>query len=264
MRPISSLVQFKRGDHICLFYRDEPSLVETLVHFLAAGRRRHERCFCVQKPHIIPLILEGLEALGMNTTLERQLGTLDIHTDDEFYYSRGSFEPQALIDALDKAIQDALTLGFTGMRIAGELSWALDGCHGNQTVLCDQIVGYERLVQRSFPGKPMIGLCQYAANLFPSDVLRRVLDAHRIAIEETMVSMNHSTLTLRAGNFLADIVTDRIRPGSAFHYVVQRRAGNDVLSWGQEPTIDAAIRTSETIMAELGSIGRYNEICPIR
>lgn len=259
MRPISSLVQFKRGDHICIFYRDEPSLVETLVHFLAAGRRRHERCFCVQKPNIIPLVVEGLEALGMNTSLERQLGTLDFHAADEFYFSRGRFEPRALIDALEKSVRDALTLGFTGMRTAGELSWALDGCHGDQHALCDQIVGYEQLVERSFPGKPVIGMCQYAANLFPSDVLRRVLDAHRIAIEETMVSVNHSTLTLRAGNFLADIVTDRIQPGSAFHYVVQRRAGNDVLSWGQEPTIDAAIRTSESIMTELGSTPCYNE-----
>src|SRR6185312_8984274 len=251
LRSVSSLVQFKRGDHICIFYRDEPSLVNTLVHYLVAGLRRHERCFCVQKPHIIPQLLQGLGALGVNTDPEIQLGALEVHTDNEFYFSSGRFEPQALMDSLEQSIQDALALGFTGMRTAGELSWAIDGCHGDQTVLCDQIVGYEQMVERSFPGKPVIGVCQYAANLFPPDVLRQVLDAHRIAIEETMVSVNHSTLTLRSGNFLADIVTDRISPGAAFHYVVQHRSSNDVLSWGQESTIAAAIQTSENIMAEL-------------
>jgi hypothetical protein len=109
------------------------------------------------------------------------------------------------------------------------------------------------MVERSFPGKPVIGVCQYDANLFPPDMLQRVLDAHRTALEETMVSTNHSTLTLRAGNYLADIVTDRINPGAAFHYVVQRRASHDVLSWGQESTMDDAIRSSENIMADLGA-----------
>ena len=259
MHPISSFVQFKRGDHICIFYRDEHSLIQTLVHYLAAGLRRNERCFCVQKPHIIPNLLRGLSDLGFDTAGEVQRGALDIHTDREFYFSTGAFEPQALIDSLEESINAALVLGFSGMRTAGELSWAIEGNHNDSPVLCDQVIGYEQMVERSFPGKPVIGVCQYAANLFPPAVLRRVLDAHRIALEETMVSTNHSTLTLRSGALLADIVTDRVRPGESFHYVVQKRASNDVLSWGQESTIDAAIQTSESIMAELGSSRRYSE-----
>lgn len=258
MRPISSLVQFKCGDHICIFYRDEHSLTQTLAHYLAAGLRRNERCFCVQKPHIIPGLLQALRDLGFDTPREVQRGALDIHTDREFYFSTGAFEPEALLDSLDQSIREAVARGFSGMRTAGELSWAAEDNHGNSPVLCDQIIGYEQMVDRSFPGKPVIGVCQYAANLFPPDMLRRVLDAHRITLEETMISTNHSSLTLRSGALLADIVTDRVRPGESFHYVVQRRASNDVLSWGQEPTIDAAIQTSENIMAELGSNGRYS------
>ena len=49
MRSITSLVQFKRGDHICIFYRDQHSLVQMLAHYFAAGLRNNERCFCVQK-----------------------------------------------------------------------------------------------------------------------------------------------------------------------------------------------------------------------
>lgn len=256
MRPISSLVQFKHGDHICIFYRDEPSLIQTLAHYLAAGLGRHERCFCVQKQHIIPQILQSLRALGVNADLQIQLGALDLHTDDEFYFSSGRFEPQALMDSLEQSTQDALALGFTGLRTAGELSWAFEGRRGDPAVLCDQIVGYEQMVERTFPGKPVTGVCQYAAHLFPPHVLGRVLDAHRIALEEIMIDSNHSTLTLRSGNLLADIVTDRVRPGAAFHYVVQRRHHPEVLSWGQEHSIDAAITTSEAIMADLNASRR--------
>ena len=259
MRPISSLVRFKRGDHICLFYRNEDSLTETLAHYLAAGLQRNERCFCVQKPHVIPRLLQSLTALGVDTDLEMHLGTLEVHSDDEFYFAGGGFEPRALIDSLEQSIQQAVAKGFTGLRTAGDLSWALDPRHANPAVLCDRLIGYEQMVEASFPGKPAVGLCQYPANLFPPDLLRRVLDAHRMALEATMISSNHSTLTLRAGSFLADIVADRVRPGEAFHYVVQRREDPEVLSWGQEATMDAAIHTSETILAELVSTRRLGK-----
>lgn len=249
MRPITSLVPFKRGDHICIFYRNEPSLVQSVAHYLAAGLRRNERCFCVQKPHLKPQILARMEALGVNTALETQLGALDIRSDEEFYFATGRFEPQAMVDSLELSIHDALAQGFTGMRIAGELSWAVEGRRGSPAALCNQIVDYEQMVDRNFSAKPFIGMCQYPARLFPPQVLRRVVEAHHLAMEETMVSSRHSMLTLRSGNFLADIVTDRVHSGKPFHYVVQDRSSRDVLSWGQAPTIDAAIRACESITA---------------
>jgi len=256
VRSISSLVQFKRGDHICLFYYDEASLLDNLVPYLAAGLRRGERCFCVQTSDNIPEILYRLETLGFNTTRETHRGALEFHEIDQFYFAAGGFEPQALIDSLERAIEQAVAGGFSGLRTAGELSWALNSRHGTPAVLCDRVVDYENMVERSFPGKPVIGLCQYAAHLFSPHVLRQVLDAHRIAIEETMISANHSTLTLRSGRFLADIVTDRIQPGEAFHYVVQKRNSPEVLSWGQESTLAEAIYSSEKIMEDL-SVGRH-------
>ncbi|HEU4416758.1 MAG TPA: MEDS domain-containing protein [Candidatus Angelobacter sp.] len=260
MRSVSSLVQFKRGDHICIFYRDEHSLVQNLVPYIAAGLRQGERCFCAQKPRVIAQLLRGLEAFGVDTSREAQRGALEIHTEDEVYFTAGRFEPQAMIDMLERSIDDAVSAGFSGFRTAGELSWALEADRGDPCVMCDQIVGYEAMVQRSYPGKPAIGVCQYPAHLFPPDVLRRVLEAHCIAIEETMVSTNHSTLTLRSGGLLADIVTDRVHPGEAFHYVVQQNGSPEILSWGQEPSMDAAIHSSETIMADLSSNRRAKHV----
>jgi len=80
-----------------------------------------------------------------------------------------------------------------------------------------------------------------------------VLAAHRMALEETMAGSNHSTLTIRHSNYLADIVTDRLNPGSAYHYVVQGRGSLDVLSWGVEPTLEGAVSRSGSIMAELAA-----------
>src|SRR5579884_3078106 len=252
MRPITSLIKFKRGDHICIFYRDENSLTQTLAHYIAAGLQNGERCFCAQKQQMIPRILNSLEALGVNTAREVERGALELHTEDEVYFTNGRFEPQVMMEMLEQSIVDAVACGFTGFRTAGELSWAMDRNQGDTAALCDQIVRYETMVERSYPGKPAIGVCQYPAHRFPREVVQRVLESHRMAIEETMVSVNHSTLTLRSGDFLADIVTDRVNPGEAFHYVVQKQGSPEVLSWGQEPSMDGAIRLAENIMKDLG------------
>ena len=249
--PSHPLVQFKRGDHICLFYRDERMLVQTLAAYLAAGLNKGERCFCAQKPRLIPRILQALELLGVNTNDHVSRGALEIHTEDEVYFPAGKFEPQIMMDMLERSIEDAIAAGFTGFRTAGEMSWALQDTRCQDGNCCDQLLNYEKLVQAAYPGKPAIGICQYPLGRFPSSVVASVLDAHRMALEETMAGTNHSTLTIRHGNYLADIITDRLNPGEAFHYVVQGRGSFDVLSWGVEPTIEQALSRSGSIMAEL-------------
>lgn len=251
--PSHPLVQFKRGDHICLFYRDEKMLVQTLAAYLAAGLNKGERCFCAQKPHLIPRILKALELLDVNVDGCVASGALEIHTEDEVYFPEGKFEPQIMIDMLERSIQEAVAAGFTGFRTAGEMSWALQDTRCQDGNCCDQLLNYEKLVQAAYPGKPAIGICRYPLGRFPSSVIASVLDAHRMALEETMAGSNHSALTIRHGNYLADIITDRLNPGEAFHYVVQNRGSLDVLSWGVEATMDQALSRSGSIMAELAA-----------
>ena len=253
MVPSHPFVQFKRGDHICLFYRDEGMLVQTLAAYLAAGLSSGERCFCAQKPHIIPRIYKALKAFGIDAEKEAARGALEIHTEDEVYFAEGRFKPQTMIEMLERSIQEAVAQGFTGFRTAGEMSWALTDTRCEMGNCCDQLIQYEAMVQAAYPGKPAIGICQYPVNRFPRHVVAEVLKAHRLALEETMVSTNHSTLTIRQGKYLADIVTDRFNPGAAYHYVVQGQDSSDVLSWGVEPTIDGALSISDSIMADLSA-----------
>lgn len=253
MLPSHPLVQFKRGDHICLFYRDEKMLVQTLAAYLTAGLNKGERCFCAQKPHLIPRILSILKQLGVDADGYVASGALEIHTEDEVYFPAGKFEPQIMMDMLEQSIKDAIAAGFTGFRTAGEMSWAVKDTRCEKGNCCDQLVNYEKLVKAAYPGKPAIGICQYPVGRFPGSVIAAVLDSHRMALEETMAGTNHSTLTIRQGNYLADIVTDRLNPGEAFHYVVQGQGSSDVLSWGVEPTLEGAVSRSGLIMADIAA-----------
>jgi len=242
----SSVFQFKRGDHICVFYRDSSALLETIAPYLVDGLRNGERCFCAQKAAMVPRLRLALETLGVDTHQETKRGSLEIHTEEEVYFADGEFKPEAMMEMLDRSIDESLRQGYAGFRTAGEMSWAVSGCNS-----CDQLLEYERMVDKAYPDKAAIGICQYSVDHFAKKVLEQVIAAHRLALEETMVSTSHSALSMRYGDYVADIVADRFDPATAFHYVVQKHRGTDVLGWGIESDMEQAMQASHSIITDL-------------
>jgi hypothetical protein len=256
MPSSSSVFQFKRGDHICIFYSDAATLVETLVPYLVDGLRKGERCFCAQKRQMISPLRAALEACGVDTHQETRRGALEIHSADEVYFPNGKFEPLAMMDMLERSINEALRQGYAGFRTAGEMSWALHGHEG-----CDQLPAYEETVNASFPDKAAIGICQYPMRGFSPRVLESVIAHHRMALQQTMISTNHSALSMRRGDYVADIVADRFAPATAFHYVVQKHGGKEVLGWGVEPGMDQAVEASHAIIDDFASRSQSSQHC---
>jgi len=242
----SSVFQFKQGDHICVFYRDSSTLLETIAPYLVDGLRNGERCFCAQKAAMVPRLRLALETLGVDTHQEIKRGSLEIHTEEEVYFVNGKFQPEAIMETLERSIDESLRQGYAGFRTAGEMSWAVCGSSS-----CDQLLEYERMVDNAYPDRAAIGICQYPVQDFSREVLEEVIAAHRLALEETMVSRNHSALSLRYGDYVADIVADRFDPATAFHYVVQRHRSTEVLGWGIESDMDQAMQASQSIITDL-------------
>lgn len=250
MQRSGRVLQFKRGDHVCVFYHDANSLLGIVASYVEEGLNNGERCFCAQQPHMIPQLLQALELRGVDTGSQIKRGALEILSHDEVYFVDGRFAPHAMTTMLERSIEDALQRGFTGFRTSGEMGWALDAKYGDKTVLCDQIISYEEMVARSYPGKPAVAMCQYPAMGFAPQTLRKVMEYHRSALEERIIGTNHSALSITRGNYSADIVTDRLTRGSVYHYVLQKRGSAEVLNWGQEHSMAAAIATTEALLAD--------------
>lgn len=249
MTQAASTFRFKRGDHVCIFYHDDEALLQTLVPYLADGLNNGERCFCAQRKEFIPVLLQRLQSRGIDVASTLRKKALEIHTVEDLYLARGKFEPKRLMGLLEAAIENAVKEGFSGFRTAGELSWAKGGICD-----CDQLVGYEEMVEASFPGKPVIGTCQYKMSEFDPEVLERVLGSHQLALMQTMAGSNHSALQVRYGKYYADIVADRLNPESTFYYVIQQAGGKDVLSWGATQSLISAMSESEQAVLHLRSV----------
>jgi two-component system, sensor histidine kinase PdtaS len=245
----SLLFQFKHGDHTCVFYRSEDSLREVLTPYIADGLRRGERCFLAQKPGVAKQLLFDLRFLGVDVDDAIRRGALDLHSDHEAYSLDRGFEPDAMVEMLLRSIDRAKTNGFTGFRTAGELRWAVEGRNE-----CDQLLTYEELVDQSFPGKPAIGLCQYDLNAFPPDVLKKVMDSHRLNMPERPPKSFHTAISVRGEKCWTEIVADKLVVDPSYYYVVQRRRSTEVLGWGIAPSFDQANANAETIVAQAESL----------
>jgi len=238
----SSIFQFKHGDHACIFYRSQNSLMEVLTPYVADGLRKGERCFGAQKPATIKQLYYDLRFLGIDVAREVKRGALDFHTEDEVYFPKGRFEPGVMLDMLMTSIDDALDQGFTGFRTAGDLSWAASG-----KTNCDLLVGYEKLVEKAYPGRTATGICQYSVNDFSPEMLEKVLASHKLHLEETEPTESHCSVQVRYGHCLVEIVANKFVVHPNYYYVVQQHRPSEVLGWGIAGDFDTASAEAEQI-----------------
>ena len=231
----SSLFQFKNGDHSCVFYRTDRELMEVLTPYVADGLRRGERVFCAQRPEILKRLTHDLISLGLNPDYERERGALDLCTENDVYFPQHRFEPAAMMEMLIRSIGQARAGGFTSFRSAGEMSWAVRGRNE-----CDQVVGYEKLVEEYYPGKPAIGLCQYAMEEFEPEVLKSVLAAHQMLIADTSPGSHHCSIHFRNEGWTAELVAEKLAESPRYYYVVQHSWPHQIGGWGVASDFDAA------------------------
>jgi hypothetical protein len=151
----------------------EEPLIETLADYLAAGLHKGERCFCAQKPHLIPRLLNTLSLLGIDIEAAKSSGALEVPTEDEVYFADGEFDPKSMIKMLESSIEASLARGFSGFRTAGEMSWALSECkNGRAENYCDQLVEYELMGAGSVSFEGSCGTVPISCSWFPAQCNR--------------------------------------------------------------------------------------------
>jgi hypothetical protein len=171
--------QFNHGDHICFLYRSEKSLQAMLARYVNEGLAKGEQCVCVESPRVRDLLCEHLRSLGIDLDHEIATGSLVFLLEEDVYFKGGRFDPEGLVKQLAESIDTSLRNGFTGLRIAGEVSRASGAPH-----LQKQLIDYERRADDYFAGKKAIGFCHYRVEAFPQQTLDSVIDAHALHLVE--------------------------------------------------------------------------------
>lgn len=165
--------QFNHGDHVCFFYRSEEALQEMLSRYVAEGLAKGERCVCVEKTPVQDKLRVDLVLLGIEVEKEIDRGSLVFLSEEEVYFRGGEFNPEALLNQLAESINTSQQDGYSGFRIAGEISRA-----SGDPVLQERVLDYERRVDEYFADKKATGFCHYSFDKFSQKTLHSVIDAH--------------------------------------------------------------------------------------
>jgi PAS domain S-box-containing protein/putative nucleotidyltransferase with HDIG domain len=112
------------GTHLCQFYRTKKELVDVLVPFFKAGIERNEFCLWITSDPLGDV--EARQAIGdALPTFEERLarGQIKVLDHTAWYTKNGVFDVQRSSEAFADEIRRAMSNGFSGVRLATNLSW---------------------------------------------------------------------------------------------------------------------------------------------
>ena len=130
-------------------------------------------------------MLQALTAAGVDIGKERQRETLRLPTTKDAYLVGGEFDRQAMLDFNRQAEAEALKDGFSGLRLAGEMTWALGPEPG-----CDRLIEYEALLNHWVANSHTVVLCLYSQSRFDAPCIHDVLRTHPLAFLGDQVCTN--------------------------------------------------------------------------
>lgn len=159
------------ADHVCWVYDDPRDLDTAAAQFLEGGLARGERLMVVGDGMIETLHQDTLPFGGTDALLAT--GALQILDLDTAYVGATQFAPEQQLAFYDAATRQALADGFTGLRVAAEVS-ALAAAPESRAAL----VRWEHLVDDLMVrGTGFTAMCAYRADL-GREVLAEVTSVH--------------------------------------------------------------------------------------
>lgn len=138
------------GDHLCLIYDKDPSeQMPALILFIKQGLEQGEQCAYIADDQTVDRVTRALEESGIEVSKELKRGALLLWTRAEWRLpeecdsDKKTLQVRHFIDA-------ALSAGFTGIRFAVEMTWAL-----GPDISGERIRDWEATINQIFtPGFP--------------------------------------------------------------------------------------------------------------
>jgi hypothetical protein len=165
------------GMHACHFYSTREELISALVPYFVAGLRANERCLWVTAP---PLpAREAYQALcphGVDDAI--QTGRLLVLDFDQWYANSVGLKGHDVVELWLKEEEHALAEGYSGLRIAGNISFLKPGDWST-------FIEYEQSVNAHFKNRRIVALCSYALAQCNERQIDEVRNAHHCSLQRS-------------------------------------------------------------------------------
>lgn len=185
--PVESLDGHDHAnDHFALIYKNRDEQFAAAIPFIRQGLEQGERCLYVADDNSKAEVLEAMRARGIDVDGALDSGALSVHTEADTYRRTGTFNQDAILEFWEDSLTEATDEdGYTGIRAATEMTWALD-----ENTSPDQLVEYEAALNSLFQNEDYTVMCQYNRERFPPEVLEDVIQTHPLLIHDNVISHN--------------------------------------------------------------------------
>jgi signal transduction histidine kinase len=172
-------------DHPCLIYETKEEQAAAFVPYLQSGLMLGEKCIYLVDESSPQWVLDALRVNDFPIDDYVDSGALSIVSTQDAYLQGGYFETQKMVKFWENCLSEANAAGFTALRAAAEMTWALSNEPG-----CEQLVPYESHLNCVFPQATISALCQYNRRRFPANVIKNIIHVHPIVVADGEVLQN--------------------------------------------------------------------------
>jgi two-component sensor histidine kinase len=173
---LQTVPHLRWGSHLAHFFGSGSELRDVLVPYFKAGLENNERCLWVTGHAFnADQARSALRAVVSDLDERERDGQIEIANGDKWYARGEKLRPQELVNGLLQREQDALGLGYAGVRTNGNCAW----------VAQDQWADfqeYETLVQQALRGRRMICMCSYCVDQLADGAHLEVMGRHDLAV----------------------------------------------------------------------------------
>jgi two-component sensor histidine kinase len=174
---IKALEELKVHDHLCLIYETQVEQFTAIVPYLHLGLERGEQCIYIADENSAAIVSEAMHTAGIDVDAARRSGALLLTDKQDTYLKQGYFDPDEMIRFLAEATRTAKAAGFTALRVATEMTWALGYAVG-----LERLIEYEARLNDFSPTYDILAMCQYNCCRFAPEIILDVIRTHPLVI----------------------------------------------------------------------------------
>jgi len=188
--PFRNLESLNLGDHVCSFFNNEEEQKRQIVPFVRGGFAQKEMVIYLTHPKGVARILSILESAGFGKDLVAVSDGQNFDTPINIIVGPNLFSVEAikgLQDALSFMTNNFLKRGFNGLRITSDMEW-----FGLVPGALDLVQSVEKKMNSFYPGRKIVGLCQYNTKFFSPALRSHLINVHPYILDGDQVLTNSS------------------------------------------------------------------------
>ena len=170
---------------MCFIFDDEDERRSVLSKYVQSGLDGNEQVAYFVDTMSPEELKHQLLELGVALPEDDAANQCRLLSAAKTYCPDGTFQVERMLATLEQAYEQCCVEGYDGLRVTGEMNWALHGLPGSE-----HLIEYESRVNQVLRKVPVTAICQYDARLFDGETLYRLLQVHPMMIVRGVVVQN--------------------------------------------------------------------------